>query len=136
MTDDDIMSVNPAHELRRGRPSQGRSGNACGRGSKRSSLNEVVSRQMNASVSVRIDGKPARVPLTAAIVAKTFRDGLTGNPKATEQCLRMIEKFGGQPLSSDPPQLDLSSFSLEETREFIRLLRKTGATTDNDEEPE
>ena len=122
----------PAYEVGYGRPprsgqfQKGVSGNPRGRRKGSKSIRAVVQQHMNALVAVRLDGKVTKMPFTDALVAKTFREGVTGSRRATDQSLKLIERFGDQELPTNEMSFDTSNLTLEEVKTLDRLLEKAG----------
>jgi len=111
---------------------KGRSGNSRGRPKGAGSLRTIVQDQMMKKVRITAGGETLDVPIAQAIVMRVLRDAAGGNRKASEQGLRMIERYA--PLESDEPVVfDLTDFSTDEKKELLRLLDKCGASLNGPE---
>ena len=69
----------------------GHSGNPKGRPKGRRSPDKIIADVLNKKITVTEGGKTKRVSQIEALCRRVFNDGLKGNPKATDQALKLIQ---------------------------------------------
>jgi hypothetical protein len=119
----------PPYRVGYGRPpkarqfQKGRSGNPRGRPKGSKSFATIVREEQSKTIQVKIDGKMRSVPLGQAILMRMLREGVAGSRRASDQGLRLMERYG---LAEEPPEqtFDLTVFTDKELNEWGRLLYK------------
>jgi len=67
----------------------GQSGNPRGRPRRDTSLLAILGRSLNELVTIRIEGRPRRVPLSEALIRKMLADAARGDHRARAQILKL-----------------------------------------------
>ncbi len=83
----------------------------------------MVREHVNEKVQVKVDGKTKTVSIGQGLLLRIFREGLAGKKAASDQALRLMERFGIED-APEPDDYDLSLLTLEELNELQRLYAK------------